>query len=83
MTALKSSPYEVVCFSIHHPLFHLIIDMSSIAVSRPINPAGKAPLTQDQVWKGLGVKAREPLKFVKMIKACEVVEDETTKGTMT
>lgn len=53
---------------------------SSIAVSRPVNPAGLAPLTSAQLWAGLGIKAREPLKFVKQIVKSDVTFDDGGKG---
>ncbi|KAG6915712.1 hypothetical protein DXG01_010270 [Tephrocybe rancida] len=54
--------------------------MTGFAASRPINPPGVTPvLTQAQVWKGLGIKAREPKTFVPMISSCEVVIDEGNK----
>jgi hypothetical protein len=33
----------------------------SIAITRPVNPPGAVPvLTEEQVWKGLEYKARNP-----------------------
>jgi hypothetical protein len=42
----------------------------------PINPPD-APikLTRAQVWEGIKLKARDPLKFVPIIAKCEVVEE--------
>ncbi|KAG6915710.1 hypothetical protein DXG01_010268 [Tephrocybe rancida] len=54
--------------------------INSFAVTRQINPAGATPvLTQAQVWKGLGINAREPKAFVPIITSCEVVSDEGNK----
>ncbi|KAG5352480.1 hypothetical protein C0989_002114 [Termitomyces sp. Mn162] len=52
----------------------------SFAVSRRVNPPGATPvLTEEQVWKGLGIKARNPMTFVPMITSSEVLSDEGTK----
>ena len=50
-----------------------------IAYTAPINPAN-APfkLTRAQVWDGLKIKARNPLRFVPVIEKCEVVEEHAT-----
>ncbi|KAG6845168.1 hypothetical protein H0H87_012964 [Tephrocybe sp. NHM501043] len=53
---------------------------TSFAASRLINPPGATPvLTEDQVWKGLGIKARNPKTFVPMITSSEVVSDVGNK----
>ncbi|KAG6841517.1 hypothetical protein C0991_010131 [Blastosporella zonata] len=53
---------------------------SSFAASRPVNPPGVTPvLTEEQLWKGLGIKARQPKKFVPMISSCEVLSDDGNK----
>ena len=42
----------------------------------PINPASATPkLTKEQVWEGLKLKARDPLRYVPAIAKCEVVEE--------
>ena len=52
----------------------------SFAVSRRVNPPGATPvLTEEQVWKGLGIKARNPMTFVPMITSSEVLSDDGTK----
>lgn len=39
----------------------------AFSATRPINPPGVEPvLSEDQVWKGLQIKARAPQEFVKM-----------------
>ncbi|KAG6845167.1 hypothetical protein H0H87_012963 [Tephrocybe sp. NHM501043] len=54
---------------------------TSFAASRLINPPGATPvLTEDQVWKGLGIKARNPKTFVPMITSSEVVSDVGNKA---
>jgi len=53
--------------------------MSSFAATRRINPVGVVPkLTVEQVWKGLGIKARKPSTFVPVITSCEIVSDDGT-----
>ncbi|KAG6840303.1 hypothetical protein C0991_007664 [Blastosporella zonata] len=53
---------------------------NSFAASRLVNPPGAAPLlTEEQVWKGLGIKARKPETFVPVITSCEVLSDEGNK----
>lgn len=50
------------------------------AHSSPINPPGATPkLTRSQVWEGLKVKSRDPVRFVPVIQSCVVVE-ETAAG---
>ena len=47
-----------------------------IAVTRPINPpSAPSILTRAQVWQGLKIKARDPIRFVPAIASCEVVEE--------
>ncbi|KAG6820389.1 hypothetical protein H0H93_001159 [Arthromyces matolae] len=51
----------------------------SFAASRRVNPPGATPLlTEEQVWKGLGIKARDPKTFVPIITSCEVLSDDGT-----
>ncbi|KAF8662767.1 hypothetical protein AX16_001125 [Volvariella volvacea WC 439] len=53
---------------------------SSFAASRRVNAPGITPrLTEGQVWKGLGIKARQPQSFINAIVNCEVVEDQGDK----
>ncbi|KAJ6503775.1 hypothetical protein C8R45DRAFT_1091550 [Mycena sanguinolenta] len=48
--------------------------------TRPVNPPGAEPLlTEEQVWKGLEYKARNPEPFVPMISASKTVFDEGKK----
>lgn len=52
----------------------------AFAATRPINPPGASPvLTEEQVWKALEFKARNPQAFVPMISSCKVVKDEGSK----
>ncbi|KAF5375351.1 hypothetical protein D9615_008025 [Tricholomella constricta] len=54
--------------------------MASFATTRRVNPANASPvLTEAQVWKGLGIKARNPQTFVPTITSCEVLSDDGTK----
>ncbi|BGP17871.1 hypothetical protein JCM10213_008332 [Rhodosporidiobolus nylandii] len=56
--------------------------MPSFAATRLINPPGSEPrLTEDQVWRGLEKKAREPGRFIKAVKECRVVKDGQGKIT--
>ncbi|GLB44660.1 putative DUF1857-domain-containing protein [Lyophyllum shimeji] len=49
----------------------------SFASTRRVNPPGASPvLTEAQVWKGLGIKARNPQTFVPMITSSTVVSDD-------
>lgn len=51
--------------------------MNSFASTAEVNPTGSSPiLTVEQLWKGLGIKARQPASFVPMITACEIVKDD-------
>ncbi|KAJ7164168.1 DUF1857-domain-containing protein [Mycena filopes] len=52
----------------------------AFAVTRPVNPAGSTPiLTEEQLWKGLEKKAREPSIFVPIISSCKVTSDDGNK----
>ncbi|TNY20782.1 DUF1857-domain-containing protein [Rhodotorula diobovata] len=56
--------------------------MVSFAATRQVNPPGASPLlTADQLWRGLGIKARNPRDFVPAITACRVVEEDEDKIT--
>jgi len=53
---------------------------ASFASTRRVNPANASPvLTEAQVWKGLGIKARNPQTFVPVITSSAVVSDDGTK----
>ncbi|KAJ7310712.1 DUF1857-domain-containing protein [Mycena albidolilacea] len=52
----------------------------SFAVTRPVNPPGVEPvITEEQLWKTLEYKARNPSAFVPMISSCKVTLDEGNK----
>ncbi|KAF8211163.1 hypothetical protein K438DRAFT_1958300 [Mycena galopus ATCC 62051] len=54
----------------------------SFAATRPVNPPGAEPvLTEEQVWKGLEYKARNPIPFISMISASKVISEEGNKIT--
>ncbi|GAA5841958.1 hypothetical protein JCM9279_003169 [Rhodotorula babjevae] len=56
--------------------------MPAFAATRPVNPPGASPaLSADQLWAGLGIKARDPTRFVPAITACRVVEETEDKVT--
>jgi len=48
-----------------------------------VNPAGEAPLTREQAWKGLVRKARDARQFLppNLCTRCEVVEEGSTHRT--
>ena len=43
----------------------------------PANPEGEAPLTLEQVWKGLEQKARNAVPYVEAITECRVIHEES------
>ncbi|KAJ7487884.1 DUF1857-domain-containing protein [Mycena latifolia] len=52
----------------------------AFAVTRPVNPPGVEPvLTEEQLWKGLEYKARNPAAFVPMISSSNTTFDEGKK----
>ncbi|KAJ6450369.1 DUF1857-domain-containing protein [Mycena sanguinolenta] len=52
----------------------------SFAATRPVNPPGAEPvLTEEQVWKGLEYKARNPEPFVPMISSSKTISDDGNK----
>src|SRR3984957_14782487 len=49
--------------------------MHTLSVAIDINPAGATPrLTQEQVWRGLVMKAENAVLFVPSMKACTIIE---------
>jgi len=54
--------------------------MPAFAATRPVNPPGSSPaLSADQLWAGLGIKARDPTRFVPAITACRVEHEDDDK----
>ncbi|KAJ7773821.1 DUF1857-domain-containing protein [Mycena metata] len=52
----------------------------SFAATRPVNPPGATPiLTEEQLWKGLEYKARNPTVFFPMITGTNMKSDEGNK----
>ncbi|KAF7324067.1 DUF1857-domain-containing protein [Mycena kentingensis (nom. inval.)] len=52
----------------------------SFAATRPVNPPGAEPvISEEQLWKALEFKARNPQVFVPMISSCKVTVDEGQK----
>lgn len=50
-----------------------------LATTKAINPPSASPvLTNEQVFAGLKIKARDPAKFVPVITTCEVVKEDDT-----
>ncbi len=48
--------------------------MYAVSVSMEVNPAGVSPaLTWDKLWRGLEVKAEDPVPFVPGMESCQVV----------
>jgi len=49
--------------------------MYTLSVAVDVNPPGVTPrLTQDQVWRGLIIKAENAVLFVPRMQACTVIE---------
>jgi hypothetical protein len=46
----------------------------------PVNPTGQAPLTREEIWKGLVLKARDARQFLppNLCTRCDVVEESAT-----
>jgi hypothetical protein len=46
----------------------------------PVNPEGEAPLTREEAWKGLVLKARDARQFLppNLCTRCDVVEESAT-----
>ncbi|PSS36796.1 hypothetical protein PHLCEN_2v1340 [Hermanssonia centrifuga] len=43
-----------------------------------VNPPSASPvITQEQLWKALQQKARDPLRFVPVIETCDVIKEDT------
>ncbi|KAJ7197716.1 hypothetical protein B0H12DRAFT_969284, partial [Mycena haematopus] len=54
----------------------------SFAATRPVNPPGAEPvLTEEQVWKGLEYKVRNPVPFIPMISGSKTIFEEGNKLT--
>ncbi|KAJ7727736.1 DUF1857-domain-containing protein [Mycena metata] len=52
----------------------------AFAASRPVNPPGVEPvITEEQLWKALEYKARNPSAFVPIISSCKVTVDDGKK----
>jgi hypothetical protein len=52
----------------------------NFAASRQVNPSRASPkLTEEQVWKGLEFKTRNPKSFVAAITYCQVISDTGNK----
>ncbi|KAJ7041569.1 DUF1857-domain-containing protein [Mycena alexandri] len=52
----------------------------AFAATRPVNTPGAAPsLTEEQLWKGLDYKARNPMVFFPMITETNMKSDEGNK----
>ncbi|KAJ7053311.1 DUF1857-domain-containing protein [Mycena amicta] len=52
----------------------------AFAATRPVNPPGVEPvITEEQLWKALEYKARNPQAFVPMIISCKVTVDDGKK----
>lgn len=55
--------------------------LTAFAATRLVNPPGVKPLTAEQLWAAMAYKARNPERFVSVIKTCEVLKDEGHKLT--
>jgi len=52
--------------------------MIATSITVPVNgdgPAGEEPLTREQIWRGLLMKARDARLFVPGCSACEVIDE--------
>jgi hypothetical protein len=49
--------------------------MGTIVHEVPVNQPGQSPLTRDDVWAALQIKARNAPRFVKAIETCVVLEE--------
>lgn len=48
--------------------------MYAVSVSLEVNPAGSNPaLTREKLWRGLEIKAEDPVPFVPGMESCQVV----------
>ncbi|KAK6971877.1 hypothetical protein R3P38DRAFT_3494774 [Favolaschia claudopus] len=53
----------------------------AFAATRPVNQPGVEPvITEEQLWKGLEIKARNPSVFVPMITSAKVTKDSGNKA---
>ncbi|KAF7324074.1 DUF1857-domain-containing protein [Mycena kentingensis (nom. inval.)] len=53
---------------------------AAFAATRPVNPPGAEPvITEEQLWKALEYKARNPQAFVPMITSCKITKDDGRK----
>ncbi len=49
--------------------------MYAVSVSMEVNPGGVKPmLTLDKLWRGLELKAEDPVPFVPGMESCQVIE---------
>ncbi|KAF9054286.1 hypothetical protein BJ165DRAFT_1338181 [Panaeolus papilionaceus] len=52
----------------------------NFAVSRSVNPPGVTPvLSEEQLWRGLEIKARDPQQFVAAMSECTIQSDTGDK----
>ncbi|KAJ7886314.1 DUF1857-domain-containing protein [Mycena leptocephala] len=52
----------------------------AFAATRPVNPSGVQPaITEEQLWKGLEYKARNPVPFVPVISSSKTTFEEGNK----
>ena len=48
----------------------------NFAASRRVNPEGTSlRLTAEQVWKGIQIKARDPVRFIPGVTSVEIEDD--------
>lgn len=48
--------------------------MYTYAATIEVNPPGAEPITREQLWRGLEMKAENPLDFVPGMESCSIVE---------
>ena len=48
--------------------------MFTVTRTIPVNPAGEVVLNRDHLWRGLEMKAENPVPFIPTMTACKVIE---------
>jgi len=52
----------------------------NFAATRPVNPHGVEPkITSEQLWAGLGKKARQPKDFIPNVASVSILEDSSDR----
>ncbi|KAJ7866677.1 hypothetical protein B0H13DRAFT_2352417 [Mycena leptocephala] len=78
----KWPPHRIMITSISAALFSATSRkmLYAFAATRPVNPSGVQPaITEEQLWKGLEYKARNPVPFVPVISSSKTTFEEGNK----